>query len=216
MHQTLPCPLCHAEAPHWFADHWRDYYRCSRCALVAVPPHQHPSPEEEKAEYALHDNAVDDPGYRRFLARLANPLLDRLPQGSTGIDFGCGPGPALAAMLEEAGHRVRLYDPFFYPDASVLQPGQDFITATEVLEHLSRAGEELERLWGLLRPGGWLAVMTQRLPAHEAFAGWHYRRERSHICFFDAETFRWLAQRWKAELVLEGRDVALLRKPLAP
>lgn len=216
MKPAQPCPLCSARATHWFADHWRDYYRCPRCALVAVPAGQHPAAAEERAEYELHDNAVEDPGYRRFLSRLAEPLLERLPPGSSGIDFGCGPGPALAAMLEEAGHRTALYDIFYYPDTGVLQPGQDFITATEVVEHLSRPGEELDRLWGLLRPGGWLAVMTQRLPEREAFAGWRYRRESTHVCFFAAETFRWLAEQWNAELVLEGRDVALLRKVVPP
>jgi len=44
-----------------------------------------------------------DPRYRRFLARLAEPLIAHLPKGARGLDFGCGPGPTLSLMLREAG-----------------------------------------------------------------------------------------------------------------
>ena len=39
--------------------------------------------------------------YRSFLGRLAIPLQAKLSSGDTGLDFGCGHGPALADMLEE-------------------------------------------------------------------------------------------------------------------
>ena len=46
---------------------------------------------------------------------------------------------------------MSLYDPFFFPDRTRLSRRYDFITATEVVEHLHRPGEELERLWAMLR-----------------------------------------------------------------
>ncbi len=82
------------------------------------------------AHYLHHENHLDDPGYRRFLSKLADPLLARLPAGSKGLDYGCGPGPALAAMLREAGHQVALYDPFFHPDLTPLERSYDFETCT--------------------------------------------------------------------------------------
>ena len=63
---------------------------------------------------------MNDAGYRRFLSKLADPLMARLAPGARGLDYGCGPGPALAAMLREAGHEVALYDPFFAPDPAPL------------------------------------------------------------------------------------------------
>ena len=39
-------------------------------------------------------------------------------------------------MLEESGHRVALYDVFYVPDTLALAASYDFITATEVVEHL--------------------------------------------------------------------------------
>lgn len=207
------CPLCGADVYAWFADGWRDYLRCPRCALVHVPRAQHLDRDAERADYLRHDNRVDDPAYRRFLSRLARPVLARVSAPARGLEFGCGPGPALAAMLSEAGITMDLYDPFFHPDSAVFQRRYALITASEVVEHLARPGWELERLWSLLEPGGWLGVMTQRLPPDRAFAGWGYRREPTHVGFFADQTFRYLTERWDAMLELPESTVALLQKP---
>ena len=73
-------------------------------------------------------------------------VTERLPSGAKGLDFGSGPGPALACMLRESGYEVALYDSFYEPDEAVLNDRYDFICATEVVEHLSRPGWELHRL----------------------------------------------------------------------
>lgn len=209
------CPLCGGDTAPWFADSTRDYLRCGHCGFVHVPAAQRLSLQAERAYYLTHRNAVDDPGYRAWLSRLATPLLERLQPPASGLDFGCGAEPALAAMLAEAGFEMTLYDPQFAPDASVFTCEWDFVTATEVLEHLHNPAAELERLWSLLRPGGWLAVMTRRVPALAEFERWHYRRDPTHIGFFAEQSFAWLAARWQAGLELLGDDVALLRKPTA-
>ncbi|SDS47337.1 Methyltransferase domain-containing protein [Halopseudomonas xinjiangensis] len=215
MNQTAPaspCPLCGAHSAEYFRDR-RSYLQCQTCALVHVPPPWHLDPGQEHAEYELHQNDPEDPGYRQFLSRLATPLLDRLPPHSHGLDFGCGPGPALAAMLEERGHSVALYDLFYHPDASTLESRYDFITATEVIEHLAHPRKELERLWRLVKPGGWLGIMTKRVRDRDAFAHWHYKNDPTHIAFFSEATFKWLAEALDAELTILQPDVVLLRKP---
>lgn len=209
------CPLCGGDAAPWFSDGQRDYLRCGHCGFVHVPAAQRLSLQAERDYYLTHENAIDDPGYRAWLSRLATPLLERIRPPACGLDFGCGAEPALAAMLAEAGFEMTLYDPQFAPDASVFERSWDFITATEVLEHLHRPAMELERLWALLRPGGWLAVMTRRVPGLAQFEHWHYRRDPTHIGFFAEQSFDWLASRWRAELELRHDDVALLRKPFA-
>lgn len=180
--------------------------------LVFVPPAWYLDAAAERAEYALHRNSIDDPGYRRFLARLAEPLVARLPAAANGLDFGCGPGPALACMLREQGMQVAVYDPFFFPAREVLDGRYDFITATEVVEHLHRPGEELQRLWQLLRPGGLLGVMTKLVLDREAFARWHYKNDPTHVCFFSRQTWRWWARQQGAELTFIGADVILLHR----
>src|SRR5690606_12990441 len=82
------CRRCQAAETHIrHAAPPRACRRCARCLLVFVPPAVHLDPVAEKAHYDTHDTRPDDPGYRRFLARLADPLADRLAPGSSGLDF---------------------------------------------------------------------------------------------------------------------------------
>jgi len=209
----MHCPLCDGRKTVPFhQDRRRPYLRCCRCALVFVPPTHYLNRSAERAEYDLHRNVVDDPGYRAFLSRLALPLVARLAPGSSGLDFGCGPGPALAAMLREAGHEVSLYDSYYQPERSVLKRKYDFICATEVVEHLHQPGTELERLWSLLKPAGVLGIMTKLVLGREAFAGWHYKNDPTHVCFFSEQTWRWWAQEQGAHLEIIGADVILLQQ----
>lgn len=209
---VFPCPLCAVATSLYCTDRRRVYYHCPVCALVHVPRECHLDPQAERAIYDLHENDTGEPGYRRFLSRLAEPLLARLAPSSEGLDFGCGPAPALAAMLEDWGHRVALHDLYYHPAPELLERQWDFITATEVVEHLAQPARELERLWHCLKPGGWLAIMTKRVRDQQAFQTWHYKNDLTHISFFSDDTFKWLAKRWTAELDIVGADVVLLRK----
>ncbi|ENO83916.1 class I SAM-dependent methyltransferase [Thauera linaloolentis] len=191
----------------------RDYLRCVVCEATFLLPAQRPAAGAERAEYELHRNHPADPGYRRFLGRLAAPLLARLAPVSTGLDYGCGPGPALAPMLRAAGHAVALYDPFFMPDAAALARTYDFVTCTEVAEHFHDPAREFARLDGLLRPGGWLAVMTCFQTDDARFARWHYRRDPTHVVFYREATFRHLAGHFGWRCEVPCKDVALLNKP---
>jgi 2-polyprenyl-3-methyl-5-hydroxy-6-metoxy-1,4-benzoquinol methylase len=191
----------------------RDYWRCPACQATFLEPSQRPDRAAEAAYYRLHRNEVADSGYRRLLSRLAEPLLARVAPGQSGLDYGCGPGPALAAMLTEAGHRMALYDPQFRDDPSVLLKRYDFITCTEVAEHFHRPHEEFERLGRLLRPGGWLAVMTAFQTDDTAFARWHYRRDPTHVVFYREATFHAIAGDRGWRCAIPCADVALLQKP---
>lgn len=208
------CPLCRSQNTEPFCEvDGRSYRRCPVCALRFLDPARRPDRATEAAHYARHRNHPDDPAYRRFLARLAEPLLERLRPASAGLDFGCGPGPALAAMLTEGGHRVALYDPMFQPDEHVLEDAYDFVTCTEVAEHLHDPAGVFERLRGLVRPGGLLAVMTCFQTEDRLFADWHYRRDPTHVVFYREATFRWLAasRDWCCEV--PRKNVVLMRKP---
>lgn len=207
------CPLCKCDdVAHYHQDARRDYLRCGNCALVFVPPAFHLSRKAEQAEYDLHQNAVNDLGYRQFLSRLAIPLLQRLPDAASGLDFGCGNAPALADMLRQAGCEVALYDTFYAPEESVLDARYDFICATEVVEHLHQPGRELQRLWSMLKPEGWLGVMTKLVKSHDAFVSWHYKRDPTHVCFFSEDTWVWWAQEFGVRLERIGADVIILQR----
>ncbi|MBD3585825.1 class I SAM-dependent methyltransferase [Salinimonas sp. HHU 13199] len=210
---SLNCPLClHHEPVFYHQDKQRDYYQCTVCSLVFVPPAHHPSQKRELSEYQLHENDNDDPGYRRFLSKAALPLLQRVTSLSRGLDFGCGPAPVLAQMLLEEGHTMSVYDPFFHPDDSVLAPSYDFITCTEAIEHFHTPYQELMLLDSLLKQGGWLCIMTKRVLDKTRFASWHYKNDPTHVSFFSDETFRYLGEKYHYTVHLVASDVVLMHK----
>lgn len=218
------CPLCGGKKIEFFLkerkkNNWRDFWICRQCALVFVPKEYHLPEEKEKARYLLHKNTPESSGYREFLSRIIGPLKGVLPAPARGLDFGCGPGPVLAQMLREEGYEMEIYDPFFADNPRVLQKqGQyDFITASEVLEHVTQPGEELERLHRLLRPGGVLAAMTALRPVknsdaeQDLFSRWFYTNDSTHISFFCEKTMQWIARRWGAEILFSSDRVILFR-----
>lgn len=207
------CPLCRAEAvEEYYRDQRRSFLICRCCQLIFVPSTQHLSEIDEKTAYDHHQNSPTDPAYRRFLSRLFLPLKDRLAPNSHGLDFGSGPGPTLSIMLEEVGHTVTLYDHFYAKNSMALQQPYDFITATEVIEHLHDPATILPTLWNLLKPGGHLGFMTKLVRDQAAFATWHYKNDLTHVCFFSRETFDWLANQWQADLKFFHSDVMIFHK----
>ncbi len=209
----MTCPLCRRDdARNFFQDRRRDYYRCQVCSLVFVPPWQFLSAEEEKKRYDLHRNSPEDPDYRRFLSRMFIPLQRWLAPGSDGLDFGSGPEPTLSLMFEEAGHSMTLFDHFYEHVPAALERHYDFITATEVVEHLRDPKKELERLWACLKQGGRLGIMTTHAVEQEAFSQWHYKNDPTHVCFFSRQTFAWMALQWNAEATFADGDVVFFRK----
>ncbi|MDX6749154.1 class I SAM-dependent methyltransferase [Geminicoccaceae bacterium 1502E] len=206
------CPLCAAVARPFALAHGRRYASCDDCGLAFLDPAQRLTPEEELAEYRLHRNDPADPFYRRHLAKVATPLSARLKPGAEGLDYGCGPGPALVAMMEEAGFAVRGYDPFFCPDESALARRYGFVTCTETVEHFCRPAAEWARLDGLLEPGGVLAVMTRLLTEKVDFPRWSYIRERSHVVFYRPRTMEWLAARFGWEVAILSGEIVFFTK----
>lgn len=193
--------------------HGRSYRECGECGLVHVPPEDRLGSAEEREHYGTHENDPDDPGYRAFLDRLAAPLAERLSAGAEGLDFGSGPGPALPRMMRERGFSMEVYDPFFAPDPAVLRRTYDFVACTETAEHFFRPAEEFRRLDRLLRPGGWLGVMTEMLREDRDFERWRYARDPTHVSFFRPRTMRWIAERFGWSADFPHPNVVLFHKP---
>lgn len=208
------CPLCFATSCAFFhQDKQRCYWRCPRCELVFADRSSLLSAAAEHAQYQLHNNDVNDNGYRRFLQRLATPLLAALGRsGLQGLDFGCGPGPLLALMLTEAGQQMTVWDPFFAPDSTALERQYDFISCSEAIEHFVNPAQEWALWQQLLKPGGTLAIMTKRYTTAEAFANWHYKLDPTHVSFFHLNTFHYLAGRDGYRLEVAANDVVLLQR----
>lgn len=210
---AIACPLCSAGTRAFCEDRARRYLECPDCGLVSADPASRLSPAEERGIYDLHRNDPADARYRAFLSRLADPLRVRLTPGMRGLDFGCGPGPVLSMLLREAGMAMTDYDPFYVPDPQALRSEYDFVTCTEVVEHFRDPLAGWTRLAGLVRPGGWLGVMTQLAPdLPQNFLRWRYRDDRTHVSFHRLATLQWLAGRFGFALEQVESQAFLLRR----
>ena len=210
-----PCPLClNAATAHYHTDKLRQYWHCPVCELVFASRQSLLTNDAELAIYQQHQNDPANAGYRQFLNKLAAPLLDRLGSAPlTGLDFGAGPGPTLYLLLEQGGHQVSNYDPYFAPDAQLLHQSYDFICSTEAIEHFYQPAIEWKLWLDLLKDSGWLGLMTRLRPELPAdFAKWHYKNDPTHVSFFHADTFRWLAQRDGFIVEIIGPDVVILQR----
>ena len=114
------CPVCKGPDIELFDQiDQKDYFRCNNCCVIYLDSESYLPFEDEKERYAQHNNDIYDSEYRTFLSRLYNPIVQKLPAGAMGLDYGCGPGPALVHMFREAGFVMDLYDPFFFPEKSL-------------------------------------------------------------------------------------------------
>lgn len=210
----MTCPLCATPGALPFAEiRASRYFRCAVCALTFLAPDQRLDADAERAHYGTHENDPADPRYRAFLDRLAAPLAERAPPGGDGLDFGCGPAPALAEMMRGRGFHIRVFDPFFAPDEDALRRTYDFIACSETAEHFHHPAAEFARIGGMLRPGGWLGVMTEILTDDSAFTTWRYARDPTHVSFYRGATMDWIAARFGWTLHAPARNVYLFEKP---
>lgn len=214
---TYVCPICGTEATSlWHTETrqpliGREFWRCSSCQAVFVPEKFHPDTATERALYLTHQNAPSDVGYRRFLSRTLDAVRPFLTANSQGLDFGSGPGPTLHLMFAELGFSCSHYDLYFAHDPNKLEVPYDFITATEVVEHLRAPYRTLATLFACLKPRGVLAIMTQKPTSKEAFARWQYILDPTHIVFYSDETFQWISDNFRAPIVHQGRDVVVFQ-----
>lgn len=215
--ETGVCPLCMS------ADHqlihvqrdkvvYREFMLCAACGLVFVPSKFHITATAQIDRYRSHNNDPNDPEYRAFLSRLFNEMRPYLVPGATALDYGCGPGPALAAMLREAYLVVSTYDPYFDPDESSLKIQYDFVTCTETVEHFTNPVDDFKVLDSVVKPGGLLGVMTGMLNNLEEFPRWYYHRDPTHICFYTKRTMSWIANRYGWKAVFPRDNVVLFKK----
>lgn len=206
------CPLCESTSTTLYFRDKRDYLQCGKCELVFVPAEFHLSEVDEKARYDVHENSIADKGYCNFLNRLLTPLSERLPDCAQGLDFGSGPGPTLSQLMGEQGFQVDCYDKYYAADELLLNQFYDFITSTEVIEHLREPKVVLEQLVSMLKPEAYLGIMTSLLPPFEQFANWHYKRDLTHIAFYSDKTFERIANQWNLQLEILESDVIILKR----
>ena len=127
----MHCVVCNSPSINLFLEiDNKIYWKCDHCLVIFLDSKFRLSPLDEKQRYQQHNNDIHDNDYRLFLSKLFNPLKLKLRPEAKGLDYGCGPGPALAEMFLEEGFKMDIYDPFFYKDDLIFSKTYDFITCT--------------------------------------------------------------------------------------
>lgn len=207
------CPLCHSEKTSFhYEGESREYYACGNCEMVFVPEAFFVTSSVEKRKYENHQNFPEDLVYQNYLKQIMDPVQERIVDGAVGLDFGCGPGPVLSQMFVASGYETDVYDAYFAPCVEVFGKSYDFITACEVVEHFYKPQMELDRLFNMLRANGILAIKTQLVPADGSFSQWYYKRDITHVSFFSEKSFRYLEDKWGAQLEFIKPNVFLFTK----
>lgn len=184
--------------------------RCRDCGLQFASPQ--PADDELQAIYdedycakfgyaEEHGGAYHDLKRAAF-SRLLERIERRLPKGSL-LDAGTALGD-LPVVARERGweavgiepHRfasaedVRQTQPVIPSSVEEYQPGRepyDVVTCCDVLEHLRRPDDALERFHSWLRPGGGLVVTTinRKSPAARLLGRRWFHIHREHLWYFD-------------------------------
>ena len=198
------CPLCQIQFEQKSQNiQGREYYSCPECFLLFVDSRMHLNFEQEKVRYDQHTNSSSDLSYQKYIQNFLNKLIPKIKLGSSGLDFGCGPGPTISHLLNQQGFKVLDYDLHFYPNLDVLQDKYDFVTCTEVVEHFQKPQEGWEQLRDLLHAESLLMVVTQ-VYDKQNLSRWHYLRDVTHVCFYSVRTMEWIAQKYSWTLSLES------------
>jgi len=206
------CPICQSSATHFLQDKRRTYLKCPNCQLIFVPKENHVSVEIEKKRYDKHINTKKNKGYIAQFKNLIEQISMDHPKGAKGLDFGSGPSPVLAKLLTDKGFNMSIYDLFYTDTPEIFKDQYDFISATEVIEHLANPVTEMKRLWDCIKPGGKLYILTQRYPVKKEFLQWYYKNDPTHISYFQKETFKELAAILSAELEMKDKTLVILTK----
>ncbi|TVQ94338.1 MAG: class I SAM-dependent methyltransferase [Bacteroidetes bacterium] len=188
------CPLCCGLGDLYYNQPGRKFYLCEGCGGLFVPTTFFPDWQEEKERYLEHNNDVNDPRYRAFVAPIVNAVMNAFGKESSGLDFGAGTGPVVSTILRENDYQIELYDPFFHPHPYLLKKTYDFIVSCEVVEHFFKPRKEFQLMKSLLKPNGKLFCMTGLYNNTIDFSSWQYKNDFTHVFIYQKKTMEWIRE----------------------
>lgn len=191
------CLLCSGKIKLFFKEENKQYYQCQNCSSIMLDPKDYLSKEEEKARYKTHNNDVTDVRYQNFVSPIVNAVKKTYKSHHLGLDFGAGTGPVITKMLEDAGYKLNLYDPYFHNYRENLEISYDYIVCCEVMEHFYNPLKEFEKMSNMLNKDGSLFCMTSTYDESIDFDTWHYRRDDTHVFFYHKDGLEWIRAKFK-------------------
>jgi len=193
------CDICGSETSEIFHKGFQlNFYYCNDCEFISKDKNAIITAEEEFRIYNLHENTIEDPRYVDYFKRfIHSAILNYCGTGRKGLDFGSGPSPVLATLLErDYDFSMDIYDLFYAPKKIYEGKKYNLVTATEVVEHLKNPLDYFCQFKDLLEDDGLLSIMTSFHPNNDvAFMNWHYIREACHISFYTLKTMEVISEK---------------------
>lgn len=145
---------------------------------------------------------MENEGYVSIFKDLIRLHIKGLDIKRNVLEFGSGPYPALKILLGNEGYTVFDFDPFYNNNDDYKRRKYQLITSTEVVEHFVDPIKEFKHLFELLEDNGYLVIMTRfRNMDIKDFLNWWYRRDLTHISFYNLKTFEFIANKFDADIV---------------
>lgn len=202
---SMQCKICQHETKKLtHPSNGHIFHECVNCHFIANDSTFYLNDKMEFQQYEQHENSIDDPRYVAFFEKfLTAAVFPFVNEGKKAFDYGSGPSPVLARLLErDYGYNTAIYDLYYSPER--IYPGQtfDLITTTEVVEHIPEPLDVFAELKTLMKEDSILAVMTLFHPEDEKkFWGWHYIRDFTHISLFTPKAMESVAEKVGLEIV---------------
>lgn len=212
---TSVCPLCFTPSKQRIYSNvvQKEYTLCSHCFLIWISPDLYLDPKDEKARYALHNNTIEAKGYVDFLEKAILPTLPFINSHDIGLDFGCGPDSVLAKLLHRRNIKCHYYDPYFFPELPNIAT-YDFMFATECFEHFYYPKTTIDKIFSLLHPQSIFTVMTELWQDENHFSNWYYTKDPTHVCFYHAKTFDYIAQTYHLQYLYNNHKRVIVFKKI--
>jgi len=211
----MKCVICDAET-HSIIDPQitAEYDVCTNCEFIYKSKEFHVTFKREHEEYNKHNNSMENEGYVNIFKNIIKDFISELNIERKVLEFGSGPNPVFKEILEDNGFNVFDYDPFYNENERYKENKYQLITSNEVIEHFSNPIKEFELLVSLLEEGGYLLISTLfRKMDEESFLTWWYKRDLTHIAFYNMTTFEHLAKKFNLDIVKHNdKNIVVFQK----
>jgi pseudouridine kinase len=196
--EKILCKCCNSQINSQFCVKDKKYYYCDFCKSVFLSEEFLLSEENQLDRYLLHNNTLEDNGYKTYLEKFFEEVLSATKEKNhTYLDYGSGPNPCLVELVKQKYcdfEVIEGWDLFFTKDFTPKENFYSLITCLEVAEHFENPIESFKHIYSLLKTGGILAVQTQIFYSEDdfektskKFATWWYKEDTTHVTFYSKE-----------------------------
>lgn len=218
----MKCLLCQHACQLFNQNPFGHFWSCPHCRAICRDPKEFLSQQAERHRYLLHQNALDNPGYQQYFVSIIDQAISpffSLGRDSLGLDYGSGPQPVLAQVMDKYyQQKVVNFDPYFATDTSLLKDqAYQLISCIEVAEHFHLPASEFRQLHRLLSPKGILLCLCTHFAPQERkdFEQWWYMHDPSHVIFYALPTFTYIAKQFGFKILATDSKSWITLKKIA-